>query len=156
MDLVLLADRPQAIPILAKWYFEEWGHEVNENTVGKEISKLEQFLHRDKLPLSVVAMEGDELVGAAQLKFREMSIYPDKEHWLGAVYVASSHRGKGIAAAIIQKTLSLAKQHRIPELFLQTEHLDGGLYKRLGWEPIEQITYDGIEVLVMKKSLSYK
>ncbi|MFK7923352.1 MAG: GNAT family N-acetyltransferase [Bacteroidia bacterium] len=155
MDLVLLADRPQAIPILAKWYFEEWGHEVHDNSLEKEVSKLEQFLNRDKLPLSVVAMEGNQVVGAAQLKFREMSIYPEKEHWLGAVYVASTHRGKGIAAAIIQKSLSLANQHRITDLYLQTEHLDGGLYKRLGWEPIEQITYEEIEVLVMKKSLSY-
>jgi len=153
MEILLLADRPQAIPILARWYFAEWGHEVPGNTIEQEEEKLTQFLERDQLPLSVIAMEGEKLVGGAQLKFREMSIYPDKEHWLGAVYVDIAHRGHDIGKKMIAEILALAKRFEVPALYLQTEHLDGGLYARLGWEPLERVIYEGIEVLVMKKPL---
>lgn len=153
MELYLLADRPQAIPRLARWYFAEWGHEIAGNSIEKEEEKLGQFLNQAQLPISVLAYEGDELLGAAQLKFREMSIYPEKEHWLGAVYVAANHRGKGIAAKIIAEVLVIAKKHQVPTLYLQTEHLDGGLYAALGWQPEEKLVYEGIEVLVMKKPL---
>ncbi|MEM6344916.1 MAG: GNAT family N-acetyltransferase [Bacteroidota bacterium] len=153
MELFLLADRPEAIPVLARWYYAQWGYEVPENSVVKEEEKLTQFLNRDKLPLSLVAYEGSNLIGGAQLKFYEMSIYPEKEHWLGAVYVAPEFRGRGIAAKMIKRILELAKHYQVPNLYLQTEHLDGGLYARMGWEPEEQVIYEGVEVLVMKKPL---
>ena len=114
---------------------------------------MSQFLNKDKLPLSLVAYDGSQLTGGAQLKFREMSIYPEKEHWLGAVYVAPEFRGRGIAAKMIKRILELAVQHQVPCLYLQTEHLDGGLYARMGWVPEEQVHYEGVEVLVMKKPL---
>ena len=98
-------------------------------------------------------VEEEALLGAAQLKFREMSIYPEKEHWVGGVYVAEAHRGKGIARQILVELIAIAKSLKIETLYLQTEHLNGGLYGRMGWTPIEQVNYRGIDVLVMEKSI---
>ncbi|MDB2356031.1 hypothetical protein N9V89_02245 [Pseudoalteromonas sp.] len=39
-------------------------------------------------------------------------------------------------------------------IHLQTEKLDGGLYKQLGWQPIEQVNNRGVEVLVMSKHIA--
>jgi len=38
-------------------------------------------------------------------------------------------------------------------LNVQAEDMSGGLYRDPGWQAVEQVTYHGIKVLVMKKLL---
>ncbi len=153
MTLKYLADHPAAIATVAQWYFDQWGYEKEGNDLSKEIENAKLYLNPGSIPFIVLAMEGEEVLGLAQLKYREMRIYPEKEHWLGGVYVAAPHRGRGIAARIIAKITDRAKELGVKTLYLQTERLDGGLYARLGWQPIEQVRYDGHEVLVMERHL---
>lgn len=153
MDLEFLANKENAIPVLARWYFEEWGHLEKGNTLDKVTEKLHGYLNTDKIPLIVLAVEGGEILGAAQLKYREMDIYPEKEHWLGGVYVSKNHRGNKLAEQIIRKVVSIAGKLDVHKLYLQTENLSGGLYTRLGWLPIEQVNYRGLDVLVMEKEI---
>jgi hypothetical protein len=42
----------------------------------------------------------------------------------------------------------------VKNLYLQTEALDGGLYKRLGWNVMETIEYDSVRVAVMVRQLA--
>ena len=153
MKLEYLADNEEAIPQLASWYFQEWGRFVEGTTLDKEEQKLQQYLNRDRMPLIVVAKEGSQVVGAAQLKFREMPQFPEKEHWLGGVYVAQEHRGRNLATLMIDKIVRHAERLGVPELYLQTEHLDGGLYARLGWRALEQVRGHDTEVLIMVRDL---
>lgn len=153
MKLEYLADNQELLPTVAQWYFEEWGYLSEEKTLEQDIQRLHIYLNKDKVPLMLLAIENGELLGAAQLKFREMSIYPEKEHWVGGVYVAEAHRGKGIARQILLELITVAKSLEVEVLYLQTESLDGGLYRRMGWRPIEQVNYRGIEVLVMEKHI---
>lgn len=153
MELVFLADNEEAIPVVAKWYFEEWGYLRKRSTLNKVTEELHSYLNTDKIPLIVLAIEGNKILGAAQLKYREMDIYPEKEHWLGGVYVSKYHRGNKIAEHIIHKVISVAKKLKVHKLYLQTEDLSGGLYCRLGWQPIEQVNYRGLDVLVMENQI---
>ena len=153
MNFIFLADRQQAIPAIAAWYFHQWGHIMEENSVEKISSKLLKYLNRDKIPLMVLAVQGDEIFGVAELKYREMDIYPEKEHWIGGVFVPPKHGGKGVATGIVNKVIKIAKSLGVVTLHLQTEKLDGGLYARLGWKGFEQVNYRGVEVLVMEKRI---
>ena len=153
MHFTLLADNPEAIPKIASWYFDQWGY-LRPGTGLKDMeSKLQGSLNRYELPLLVLAFENEALVGVAQLKFHEMDIYHEMEHWLGGVYVPVEHRGKGIASKIIRQALRIARTLGIPALFLQTEELGGGLYVNLGWVPVTQAKNCGLDVLVMEKTL---
>lgn len=161
MELHLLADKPEFIPQIAKWYSDEWGYigastgensDEGRSTEALEL-KLADYLNRDTLPIIVLAIKNDILLGAAQLKFHEMTLYPEKEHWLGGVYIDKPYRGQGIAKRLIDKIISLAKQHQVAHLYLQTEEHSGGLYAQLGWQPIEYATYKNVDVLVMEKTL---
>ena len=153
MDLEFLADNKDAIPVLAVWFFQEWGHSVDGNTLELEQEKLRGFANRDRIPLAIVAKHEGEVVGAAQLKYRERDIFPEKEHWLGAVYVAPAWRGRNVAEQIISRLVEVATELGVTKLYLQTERLDGGLYRRLDWQPVEVVTYHGVEVLVMVRAL---
>ncbi len=154
MKLDYLANHTGAIATIAKWYVDEWGHLPGVSSMAQAEDNLRAYLNTDKIPLMIIAKEGDEILGAAQLKYREMDIYPEKEHWLGGVYVAKEHRGKGIAEKIILEIIRQAQRLGVHTLHLQTENLTGGLYRRMGWRPVEQVHFDGRDVLVMEKSIA--
>lgn len=49
--------------------------------------------------------------------------------------------------------VSIAVNLDVHNLYLQTERLNGGLYYRLGWKPVEQVNYRGLDVLVMENEI---
>lgn len=153
LDFALLEDRPEAIQQIAEWHFRQWGWKVPGETVDSVRTKLQGYLNRHCIPLAVLAITNDEIVGTASLKYREMDIYPDKEHWLGGVFVSAEHRGKGVATRLVSKSLEMARALGVKVLHLQTEQMDGGLYAKLGWKPLEQIQYKGQQVLVMHREV---
>jgi N-acetylglutamate synthase-like GNAT family acetyltransferase len=153
MRIVLLTDHQLFIPTIAQWYIDEWGTYLGNTSLEEEAEKMRVYLHRNQLPLMVIALEDKEIIGVAQLKFYEMEIYPDKKHWLGGVYVAPSHRGRGVAGQIVETCMNKARTLEVETLYLQTEDKSGGLYRQLGWEPLEEVNYKGNDVLVMKKDL---
>ncbi len=150
MKLEFLADNKAAIPIVASWYYKEWGSLSKGNTLAKVTEELHGYLNTDKIPLMLLAVENGVIIGVCQLKYREMSIYPEKEHCLGGVYVSENHRGRKIAEKMISGIISVSISLNVQKLYLQTERLDGGLYKNLGWQAIERVNYRGVEVLVME------
>jgi predicted N-acetyltransferase YhbS len=153
MELTLLADRPEALPIIAKWYFEEWGYLSESKSVKDVESGLERYLNTDKIPLMVIASDNTDILGAATLRYNNMAMYREKVHWLGGVYVPEVHRSKGIASLIIKRVISSAEALGVTTLHLLTEDLTGGLYRNLGWRPVEQVNYLKHDFLVMELSL---
>ena len=113
------------------------------------LDKVSASINRNIAPILVLAKDDDILVGSAELKVREMEIYPEYEFWLGGVYVPRHARGKGVASALVVEIISIAIKMGIKKLYLQTEDLTGGLYIRHGFKPIEQTNLKGNNVLVM-------
>jgi GNAT superfamily N-acetyltransferase len=154
IELQFLADQQQYLPQLARWYFNEWGDLTQAHSIQVVEARLQEYLNADRIPLIIVASIAGELAGAVQLKFREMTIYPDKEHWLGGVYVGEKFRGHKVASTLVMRALALARQMEVNALYLQTLRLDGGLYRKLGWKPVEKVVYRGLEVQVMVNHLN--
>ena len=155
MEFVYLADRPDAVSLIAQWYFDEWGHLRPGTTFERVLDNVSAALHRDRIPLILLAVLGGEIVGTAELKHREMDIFPEKKHWLGGVLVPVEHRGTGIAVSLIGKIVEIAASLGVRVLYLQTQQLDGGLYARLGWKPYRQVRYKGLDVLVMELDIEH-
>ncbi len=154
IEFHFLANQPQHLAKLAQWYFDEWGELTQAASVQTVEARLQEYLNADKIPLIIVAENNGELAGAVQLKFREMTIFPDKEHWLGGVYVAEKFRGNKVAARLVGQAITLASQMHVKTLYLQTIRLDGGLYRRLGFKAIDKVIYRDLEVLVMVNNIN--
>ena len=153
--IVPLSDRPDLLPVIAAWYFQEWGSHVAGLTPLDEQQRLEVFLQDGELPLLLVALEGDVPVAAAQLKFHERTERPERLHWLGGVYVDPEHRGRGLAEQVIAELLARGRALGVRDVYLQTEADDGGLYRRLGWMPLESIVHaGGFPVRIMVRRLA--
>lgn len=153
LNFVFLADRQDAIPTVAQWYYEEWGR-VPGNSVEQTIERIKSKLNRDNPPFHILAISNDRVLGVAQFKLREMSIYPEKEFWLGSLFVSPEFRGCGVGSSLAEEIAVIAKGIGAKELYLQTEVLDGGLYKSLGWNIIETTEYNGVRVAVMVRQLA--
>ena len=153
MQFIFLADEPQQLPLVAHWYVREWGQLSGMTDEKQAAKRLRKYLHTDQLPLIILAKAQERIVGAAQLKYHEMDIYPDREHWLGGVYVDAPYRAQGMGRQLVEQGLAVAKKLAIDTLYLQTEDHSGGLYTRLGWQPLEQVQYKGIDVLVMVRAV---
>ena len=149
-----LIDCPEAVPTIGAWYFDEWGYLREGSTLDDSVDRVREYLNRDRIPFILVGWIEKDICAVAQLKYREMEdLFPEKEHWLGGVYVPEPHRGRGFGSRIANKIVELAPAHGVSTLYLQTERLDGGIYAKLGWRPVERVDNRGLEVLVMEKHL---
>ena len=152
---VFLPDKPDAIPVVAQWYFNEWQRFLGHDSVSETHAMLQRYMNRDRLPLMILMISGSQTIGVAQLKFHELAdLFPDREHWLGGIYVEPTHRGQKHASAIVEHAASIAWDLGVPTLHLQTAAHDGGLYARLGWEPFASVNNGFEDVLVMERKLA--
>jgi GNAT superfamily N-acetyltransferase len=155
LEFEFLCDRRDAISTVARWYFDEWGSLAGNETIECAAEQLQDYMNRDEIPFILLASEGGNLVGAAQLKRHEMAAqFPDKEHWLGGLYVTASRRGRGYGSQIVEHVANMASRCGVRTLHLQTLALDGGLYAHLGWRPVARVRNNGLDVLVMERNLT--
>ena len=148
-----LADRPEDVPLVMSWWHSHWHASMGDLPTFTQDFKA--TLGRHHLPLDVIAYLSGYPVATAALKEHELTeCYPNYRCWLGSVYVAPAHRGLGIAHRLTEHMIELAKRRHLPQLYLQTEHLSGGLYKDLGWRPLDLRRVNGEAVLIMVNPLN--
>jgi N-acetylglutamate synthase-like GNAT family acetyltransferase len=138
MSIRNLADCPNHIPQIAQWFFNEWGYQVPGNSVEATVSRLESKLNLDKAPLLLILEEGGKAMGVGALKIREMKEFPEREYWLGDVFIAPAARGKGCGSRLADAVAEQALRLGIKHLWLQTDDQQS-LYSRLGWKEVETV-----------------
>ena len=154
LDFAPLAERPDAAPRVARWWCDEWGLPRRHASLEAYVSELAS-LKADDLPFHLLALGGGDILGVATLKDRNalQELFPDFRHWLSGVYVPPAHRGRGIATALCLKMVDVAKTKGVGRLHLATEALDGGLYAKIGWQPVRRIHLEDVELLVMARDV---
>ena len=154
MEFEYLADRPQDVSKVIAWWRTEWGSRMRSDIKSLE-TQLRKSLSKSKLPIHIIATIDGNAVGTAALKLQEVAeLFPDNQYWLGSVFVDEQHRGNSIASKLSKRIVELAKEKGLPHLYLQTIDLRGGLYAKLGWEPIREFNYKEEQTLLMLKKLS--
>lgn len=149
-----LADQPELVPQIIRWWHTVW-----TDRMGSDFSSLEQqladSLSKTEFPIHIIASVDGEPVAVAALKRQELEeLFPDKQHWLSSVYVDENWRGRQLGSRIAARAIELAREKGLPHLYLQTQNLSGGLYTKLGWQPIEQLSVRGDPTLLMILTLS--
>jgi len=149
-----LADRPEDVLKVTTWWYSVWA-----DRMGPDLDIItEQFrvsLSTNKLPLDIVATLDGVIIGTAALKEHEMrEVYPDYRFWMGSIFVTPEYRNKGIASLLSNQIVGMSNERRLPQLYLQTTDITGGLYARLGWKPMERLNYKDTETLIMVKHLN--
>lgn len=94
-----------------------------------------------------IAWEGDKIVGSVQnyIDQAENEAFEKKRGHTETIFVAPLWRGKGLAKALIARSLSILKEKGMGEAMLDTEqanvHEAYKVYQRMGFEIINQFTF---------------
>ena len=147
-----LADHRDAIPTLAKWYHQEWSHFRPGWTVEDFAASIAERANADRVPLTLVAFEGEDLVGTICLDMHDMETRGHLSPWLGGLYVKEEWRRRGIGTELVRAIEAKAAELGIRRLYLYTPESEH-FYAKLGWCLIETTVYHGCEVAIMEKAL---
>ena len=130
---ILLADMPEAIPVLARWFVAEWAPYYGPAGPGDAEKDLESCCNRDGIPLALVALDaGGAAIGTVALKPESVASHRHLGPWLAALLVAPEHRGRGVAAALVAAIEQEARRLGFTEIYTGATGLVRG-----GWRPLE-------------------
>jgi GNAT superfamily N-acetyltransferase len=145
-----LADHPELLDQLAQLSWKEWQdiYEQRDQTLEHCLKNYRERMNTDRLPLTLVALHRNELVGMVSLKFHDMDTRPDLDPWLGGLLVLPEWRNRGIGTMLTHRATDEARRLNISPLYLWT-HSAERLYRKLGWQVVERTNYFGKEAVVM-------
>src|SRR3954469_17841546 len=140
MRIEYLSDHPEALPKLAEWQHAEWGNLRPGDTLEKRMVRLGGMSKRDAIPLTVVALEENEVLGSASLIEHDMQTRMELTPWLAGVFVGEEYRRRGIGAELVRRIMTEARRLKVPLLYLYTVHSEK-FYGALGWKLMERTSY---------------
>jgi GNAT superfamily N-acetyltransferase len=144
-----LAEHPGAIPTLAAWVYNQWGHWMPPDATQETLAR--EFRRRTapgQIPETFVAVEDGKPLGTASLVVHDLAERRDLSPWLAAVYVAPEARNRGIGSALVQAVMDEASALGAEDLYLFTPD-KMSFYGRLGWRVLEHRQHRGTGVTVM-------
>jgi predicted N-acetyltransferase YhbS len=135
-----LFSQPQRRPAVAALIHNEFWTEVPGASVEKMAARLGAASTADALPLCLIALHGDEVLGAINLVDNDDDDHTDWHPWLAGMVVAASHRGHGIGSQLVRALLAEARRLNFERVYFGT---DGPrFYERLG-AVVHQVPREG-------------
>lgn len=151
MRILPLADHPECIPALARWFHDEWSG-FDGRSVDSIAEQLQANLNRDRIPITFLAMRGAELLGTISIELSDLPPRDDLSPWLASLFVAPSARRRGVGTALCHHVLQFAAEHDILELHLWTPG-PPAFYLRQGWRVTENLLYAGQPISLMRRAI---
>ena len=131
-----LAEIPEVIPVLARWFVAEWEPYYGPNGSGNAETDLQAALDPHRLPRCLVALDTDgEPVGTVSLRQESLPSHRHLGPWLAALLVEPSSRRAGIGTALVA-TLEDEARHAGFEQVYTAADAAFGLFSGRGWRHI--------------------
>jgi predicted N-acetyltransferase YhbS len=150
LRIVPLADRPDLTRVVGRWHWDEWGHDDPDGSLEGWTDGLRRRSGRDRIPITWVALLGDEPVGSVALIENDMASHPELTPWLSGLFVVPGSRASGVGSALTAHCESAAADLGVGVLHLYTTTAEE-FYRRRGWEVVGREIYGADEAAVMVK-----
>jgi GNAT superfamily N-acetyltransferase len=148
-----LADHPEAIPVIRKWFEEEWVAYYGPGGPGDAERDLLAYSCRGQLPVGLIAFYEEQLCGIAALTAHSIRTHPHLGPWAAAGFVLPPFRGRGVGSGLLHALEEVARGLGYSTMYCGTATAMG-LLERHGWQWIERVRYDGEQVSIYHKALS--
>ena len=123
-------EQPQRRAAVAALIHNEFWAEVPGASVEKMAARLGEASTADAVPLCLIALNGDEVLGAINLVDNDDDDRTDWRPWLAGMVVAARYRGRGIGSQLVRALLVEAKRLNFDRVYFGT---DGPrFYERFG------------------------
>ena len=150
-EIVYLDEMPSAVPVLAEAFWNEWGRH-DGLTQAEVTERVSASVQRDALPLALVAREGASAIGTVSLQRGAIAAGPAPGPWLGALWVAPEHRGRGLGAELVAAAEQAAAELGLEELYAATSTA-AGLFRRSGWAELDQFAHAGEQLRLFHRRI---
>lgn len=136
-QIVPLADAVATIPILARFFIEEWEPYYGIDGHGDAERDLHESCNRDDLPMALVALSDDgKVLGTAAIKKESVGSESGMGPWLAALYVPIEHRACGIGSALVEAIEDKARSFGFDSIFVSTDAAEN-IIRRRGWTKLK-------------------
>lgn len=152
MNIDYLANHKEVIPTLARWFYEEWAYLHPERTYADVERLISERAQMGKIPVALVAFDGEELLGTVCLKVHDMDTRLDLTPWLAGLYVSAPRRHEGIGTAFVSAIEMEASKFNVNKLYLYTPESES-FYAKRGWQIKERTEYHDCAVTLMEKKI---
>jgi len=152
IKILNLKEAPEHLATLAQWHHEQWSYLNPGESIDQRIKRMQVYLNDHLIPSTFIAEE-HELLGSAALVKHDMETRQHLTPWLASVYVAPSHRYRGIGTRLVFYVMSQAKLAGLDTLYLFTPD-KASFYHKLGWRLVCHEQYHGHNVTVMQAKLN--
>src|SRR5205809_1122994 len=119
MTIDYLANHRSSIPKLARYFFDEWRpvYEQRGMTLDDVTVSFEARANVDLLPLTLVGIDRDHVIGTGSLKLDDLEVRPELNPWLGGLFVVPERRNQGFGTALIERLLHEARRLHLVDLY---------------------------------------
>ncbi len=149
-----LENYPHHIPALAQWMFEKWGFFYPRSSLETTTKWVTKTARKSGLPLTMIALDGPNLVGFVMLQKHELCPVKGLTPWLGGLLVKEDYKCKGIGKKLHQSAIDYVKHLPCKKLYLLT--FDPALcdwYGDLGWTVLKTDKVDHHPITIMSVDL---
>lgn len=138
LELTVLSQMPEAVPILADWLETQWHDDFAD---GEAVARLKTYAEGgESLPMALVILADGDAVGMVAIEERT-SGDTDSGLWVGRLYVLPEHRGKGIGRLLLTTATRVAWQFGHEKVYTSTSQTE--LMEALGWQARRETQKDG-------------
>ena len=152
LRIAYLADHPEVIPVIRRWFETEWTAYYGPGGPGDAEQDLLAYSSRGKLPVGLIALYEDRPCGIAALKASSISTHTHLGPWAAAGLVLPQLRGRGIGSNLLRRLEEVARGFGYSTIYCGTATAVG-LLERNGWQFMERVRYDGDNVSIYQKAL---
>jgi GNAT superfamily N-acetyltransferase len=142
IEIAYLADHPEVIPTLAKWFQAQWPAYYAERTPADVAQDFYAEANHTEMPIRVIAFVAGALAGTITLREHALQDFPEYQPGLGGLFVVENHRGHGIGSALVSAGMQVASEQGYEMIFTATATANGML-ERLGWQPVQVVSHGG-------------
>lgn len=150
MDIRFLAEAPQYAPVLAAKHAQEWAHLYPGQEESHLLTAFRSEAADGHLPLTLLALDGETLLGSVSLLFGDLPSRPDLDPWLASLFVLHRHRGRGVGSFLIKSALEVFANLGFPSLYVFTENR-APLFTKHGFLYFDEGQCGGHPVRILKK-----
>ena len=133
IQIALLADHSDFIPVLASWFRSQWPDYFAGRSQALVEDGFRREASRNKIPVRLVALYNGDLVGTVVLRSESMPGESVSGPELGGLYVLESRRRSGIGTELVRAGMHLATDLGLDALTATTNSA-AGILVSLGWE----------------------
>jgi GNAT superfamily N-acetyltransferase len=149
--IALLADHPELLAGLAASYEREWPHWYGVH--AHAASDLKERARRSSLPICLIAVEQEQVVGALALAEHALSTHPNLTPCVIGLWVEPLRRNHGIGARLLKAATAHARDAGFDRLY-SASSVAGRLFIREGWSKLDTgMTHGGERVDIFAVAL---